>query len=475
MSVFLKNKFLLAYIAFFVLSSAHASVTIISIKGSSGFDIDADTTTPIIYGGIAGADCTSDATDLFTTCNSCDSTIKACNTTRIYDTLKLVITFKVDTLADGDSGPVLAESSSDENDNVAQAVSAPTGIGKGETTTITMEWKEICKALKGTSSCELLNATSPFGANIDLGIDADGDGNLDSTESGQIVIKVSTPDATNAADDIGLCVSAAVTDAGICDFTAGPGDEKVFIKSLEEAEDFPNAEELNFDRVRFFISKIGFDFANPNPVGDQASVDIDITTNESGSDLQNKTIDNLDNGDFYYFRLGVVDPANNVAYITSNQAIIDACGVADVADLDADKNPTDAQDLACQFMAKPDEVFGLLRKDFNCFISTVTYGSLFHPKVSALRDFRNKILLKLPFGKYLIKKYYKYGPYGARWITENNQFKPIGKSFFHNHSGRHKVFACTCSVIDDFNLLNSLISIKLPSVYLRTTVSLSNS
>src|SRR6185312_4948338 len=74
--------------------------------------------------------------------------------------------------------------------------------------------------------------------------------------------------------------------------------------------------------------------------------------------------------------------------------------------------------VPCKFSTVPDQVLGLLTKDFNCFIATAAYGSQMEPKIKTFRDFRYQILLQHDWGIWFVKKYYAYGPYGARFIAD---------------------------------------------------------
>lgn len=45
-----------------------------------------------------------------------------------------------------------------------------------------------------------------------------------------------------------------------------------------------------------------------------------------------------------------------------------------------------------------------------CYIATMAYGNYDHPQVIALREFRDNVLNKSAFGKWLIKTYYFFSP-----------------------------------------------------------------
>jgi uncharacterized delta-60 repeat protein len=54
-----------------------------------------------------------------------------------------------------------------------------------------------------------------------------------------------------------------------------------------------------------------------------------------------------------------------------------------------------------------------------CFIATAAYGSLYHPYVSTLRDFRDRYLLTNAPGEYLVRAYYAFSPPAAEYIAEH--------------------------------------------------------
>jgi prepilin-type N-terminal cleavage/methylation domain-containing protein len=56
-----------------------------------------------------------------------------------------------------------------------------------------------------------------------------------------------------------------------------------------------------------------------------------------------------------------------------------------------------------------------------CFVATAAYGDSNHPMVQILREFRDKYLLSFNAGKWLVSKYYQYGPAAARMI-QNKPF-----------------------------------------------------
>lgn len=62
-------------------------------------------------------------------------------------------------------------------------------------------------------------------------------------------------------------------------------------------------------------------------------------------------------------------------------------------------------------------------KNDNCYIATASYGSPNVDDVVFLRDYRDKVLNKNPYGQIFIANYYRYSPYIANIIRENEILK----------------------------------------------------
>jgi hypothetical protein len=61
--------------------------------------------------------------------------------------------------------------------------------------------------------------------------------------------------------------------------------------------------------------------------------------------------------------------------------------------------------------------------EWGCFIATAAYGSLWEPRVQALRDFRDHYLTKTQLGKSFVRDYYRYSPFIAKHIKANPSLK----------------------------------------------------
>lgn len=60
-----------------------------------------------------------------------------------------------------------------------------------------------------------------------------------------------------------------------------------------------------------------------------------------------------------------------------------------------------------------------------CFIATASFGSLDHPRVRSLREFRDQFLLTNKFGRRFVSKYYKVGPIFAQWIRAHPSVRVV--------------------------------------------------
>jgi len=97
-----------------------------------------------------------------------------------------------------------------------------------------------------------------------------------------------------------------------------------------------------------------------------------------------------------------------------------------VINMDSDKSIT--ANFTVKEAGESDEeglsLLGITLPD-SCFIATASYGSLLHPHVEILRDFRDKYLMSNKIGRMLVNLYYKCSPYIAEFISKNKALKVI--------------------------------------------------
>lgn len=404
----MRLRALTAFLTLFFAISANATILITDVTGESFVD-NTTTTAPVIFGGTAGAVCSG--TDTFSTCDNCATatSLQACNTTRIYNALILRISFQTDTI---DNGVAFLRDSTSTN---LTYVTTPTSKTKEQVHTIEVRWQEVCTAISDGTTCEGVDLSG----NLTLGVLSDADSTTTDTLS--VSFKVHDPDIgdTGSFDTIEACTAASVTTGGICDFQAYPGDAKIYINQLGRSDGFPTSGNVTIRALRFFVSSeedLGTFISNPNQ---GAATDLEVTTDSAGlPETTSRIIENTNNGILHFVRVATVDQANNVTRFTSNQAIIDYCGFDPTAAL-PDPVPE------CLFTAKPDETFGLLEDELNCFITSVAYGSGMDERVGIFKAFRNRILNSTVLGKKIITLYNSYGPYGAVFLQKNSWLKPM--------------------------------------------------
>jgi hypothetical protein len=399
---------------------AFAAITVHSVSGVSNWVKEGGSI--IVYGGFAGSESTGCTANSDGTCNNCilGTGLLACNEKRAM--LNSDVEISISSSSASKSGPIILTS----GDGITKIGSSGTTVGKDETGVVKIPWTTICaSAFSAYAASACVNSASASNASppsqtLKIGVDEDSNGQLGSGEGDSIIFKVHMP---LSADTIEHCsdTGATFTD-GVCAFTAFPGDEKVFIEDLEPTETFPNAGNIQFSKARFYYSTVGFTYGatGPNPGSNFGSFDIDIETENDEYFLGNNSISGLTNGEYYFFRIGMLDQANNISFITSDTAIAHACGNTAAA---LGPNPTD--DAACPFIARPDEVVGLLTEDVNCFVATAAYGSSLDRHLDTFRKFRQKFLLPYKLGKDFVRTYYRLGPFAARWIDKHPFWRPF--------------------------------------------------
>jgi len=74
------------------------------------------------------------------------------------------------------------------------------------------------------------------------------------------------------------------------------------------------------------------------------------------------------------------------------------------------------------YAVTPSEISGLIT-DSSCFITSATFGSPQAHQVTLFRKFRSKYMWPNTFGRFIARRYNKYGPAGARWVYQNPSSK----------------------------------------------------
>ena len=383
-----------------------------SISGASGSDL---TGTVTIYGSVNGkgeqacsgngistcSNCTEASFNASTTCLAANRPLCVCGTQMVYDGLSLQINLK----------NVAANS---PNVYLAYRTGGSSGtyllierVGIASPSSVVVDWREICRAVASVD-CSALSSTNPQVAGTlsltDVVIFADKNANkaFDSgEESTPIKIDFLFPDSENHR-------IASATGGGIYSFVPFPGDEKAYVTEAQSNNAFPTlyggAKAVS---TRVFLSTTAMDDANILTAN--LTRDLTISSGADGADFNSNIVDGLANGTTYFVRLAQVDQGGNILYYFPDKLTATTCATA----------------ATCPYIVTPDQVLGLLSKDVNCFVATAAYGTSLGPKLDLFRRFRNQVLLRRSWGVNLVKAYYHYGPFAARYIADKPALRAI--------------------------------------------------
>lgn len=432
--------------------AAQANVQVTSIQGASNFEL-LEGGGARIYGGFAG-ECAQQRPSPEHTCNSCLSgteELGPCNEKRVHTDLYLRIYFQASSELKS-SGRLIAEGISDGLD-IDEGSFSPPSLGAGGQATYSLQWSKICSS----SSC-----ADSGTAEFNIGVDADGDSNLDSDEATKIIVIYHTPEEDDDEDDTPdatprspatIRCDSTVEDAntntltdtigwgsGICSFEVLRGDGKAFLDNVVTRGDFPDYSiRVAFEKARVYFvdtqdggygyTDITYKNFNKPWLRHQ-----DIIVTSGGDWLSESVITGLTNKRIYAFKVAMIDQAQNIAFLTSDEEISATPGcslqsstpVQSVTEHQVPGNGDEAR-LAreCPYTVRPEPVHGFLSDEKNCFIATAALGSRQAWQLQVLRNFRDKVLTRFVWGQKFIKWYYKYGPAGARWLHRHPIFKPL--------------------------------------------------
>lgn len=388
-----------------------AAADITRVLGASVFTDS--TTTPEIIGGMGGADCSGEVTNT-ETCNSCQlDTLAVCNTARVYPSLQLRIEF-VDSETAGKT--LVIETTQNEKMDLVDSVSTENQtLSAGSTHVAVLDWSTLCS--KFSTGADSTCSTS-FSRTLRIGVSENGTDFKGTTLD--VALKLINP--TVASDTLGPCESVS---RGICQFTAYPGDKKIYLEDVKSEGNFPSDTNSKFKYFRIIYSTKSFAKENLNPreaIDNKQYKDIQILEGDSNTepDLASNTVSDLSNNTLYFFRGMLIDEANNLTDITDDSVYTGNTNCGNDMSVPADE-------FLCPLTAKPDEVIGLLAEDFNCFISTVAFGSSMAPKVQDFRSFRKKFLLPYSWGRKANLLYYKYGSRASQFIKQSEFLKSLAR------------------------------------------------
>jgi len=384
-----------------------------------------DATTVRIFAGSTRNQCVN--TDLNKPCNSCASSNlstqpfqsyftgnvnRVCSEQEAYPSLRFSVTLS------SDQGALYKSSCSRliigqfSNTNVSTLEVTPVQVSEGvanQDVTAVFDWASICNGGGGGSSCNVSwKNTFSVGFNKDCGDSELADGSVKFEIHYRYV--EDSPAATPACDP-----NALQGLEGFCNFTAYPGDEKIFINTLGyeqgnglKVPNFESAITAPFtqDGSQMIYKAARFYFVEGDGSTIQAA---SLSTASSPADINfsiaqgiaSDSIRGLTNGTQYSLVMASVDQAGIATFFT------------DVTTLNYATDPIGETQSAI-----PEQVSGLLDGK-KCFIATAAFGSELAPQVERLRQFRDQVLRKSSLGRSFIKTYYKHSPPLARWISEH--------------------------------------------------------
>ncbi|MBZ5522159.1 MAG: DUF4157 domain-containing protein [Acidobacteriia bacterium] len=82
-----------------------------------------------------------------------------------------------------------------------------------------------------------------------------------------------------------------------------------------------------------------------------------------------------------------------------------------------------AAEIAKEYEKEPD--IGACIADSACFIATACYGTSRAPEIDALRQFRDRVLMRSRSGRWFVRKYYRLSPPVAVWLWRNERARSV--------------------------------------------------
>lgn len=414
------STIVLILLSFFPAFSALGTVKIESATGVSNYtatDATSGTTTSgvfHIYGGLAG---TTGGTSPSTTYDTCvlstTQRLGSCNRAAISPDTLATINFT----STAGGYPIILPPTGQTSTTPITPVYSSGFISANGSGYITVRWSDLCQRLSTPTSCALTTNDTPSGT-FSVGVSAT-QGALTASESTSLQVTIATVVDTSGQSTTG---TLSTGDTGLNEFEVGNGDSKVVLRSLN-GTGVPTGSHLTFQSVRLLWQEAADDQAGSISAAFTAITaaspnyrDLAIKTGTSGEiTLTPARVTGLTNDKVYAFKVAMVDLAGNVGYYTADSA-------------DTVCTFTAQQGTSCH-VGKPGEVVGVLSNDLNCFVATAAYGSQMAPQVEVLRNFRNRFLLVSKWGKSFVKTYYRHGPKLAKFISDNDFFRSVTRSF----------------------------------------------
>jgi len=414
-------RYLIYIIVFLFASTSFAVIDLTNNNfGSSTSNSSLSTTQIIIWGGTAG-DNNLEA-NVRNSCALNNNTFDDCNFRQVGPNVRISFTFS----SDADFGGTAFLRTSD-----GEQVGQTETYNQGQTVTISVNWSDLCARMDNLNSdCTPQSPSTNLSGSetFVLGVENSADTNTtDTINVTAYLINTTVNSESDSSDPDKL-------NAGITDYSAFMGDEKVYFPSTAQIgvpapiQLFPESRLVTggditalvafFNQTSLASVNTASSFQILNLIGDYPQ-----DSNDIAPDIDPGFIESFANETPVFTRLALQDEAGNVLGITPHP---DGPGLP-AACAGIDNSFTLEQVIACQYSTVPLEVAGLLADDVNCFIATATFGSSMHSTVQDFRAFRSNILLKSKLGKWVVKKYYKWGSYGSHFIVKSPLLQKIAR------------------------------------------------
>lgn len=367
-----------------------------------------NTTTTLYVGMVVGGACSS-STDV---CNSCDGTpfdvnngFRACNLAGVSPSTVVTLVANTDALG-SNTTPVLRMTGTSGTGTGAVVQTTALNLN-GNTLTATTTWAFICNAAGVGLTCgQSFTGTLSFGVGTNTT-----DAPTEKADMSVIfgVVDPATHSLSTACHVDETSPVDGVAGEGFCEFTAYPGDAKVYADNMSIANNqVTSTVNTKYNGVVFYyVPYEGFaseQQALASITNNAASTTITYDNAVTPPEVDSRIL-GLENDKKYCFIMANQDEVGNIYYGTH----VSSYPVGGVQ--------------PAQLCATPSEVIGLL-DDKKCFIATAAFGSPFEPHVQKLRQFRDVYLKSNAAGRAFVEFYYSVSPPIAKWIKD----KPLIKT-----------------------------------------------
>ncbi len=154
------------------------------------------------------------------------------------------------------------------------------------------------------------------------------------------------------------------------------------------------------------------------------------STAENQTDAGNVTtfsVQGLTNGAAYVFSVGTLTRATYYVVVTARDSTPSKHESAYSAESSIQAGTPAEAPLSNVLTGNPQSTtaYPVLPNKGGCFVATAAYGADWYAEVQALRDFRDRYLLRNAAGRWFVARYYELSPAVADYIREHAALKPI--------------------------------------------------